>query len=189
MWQILGMLSEYRGRFVLEEDGRVESFFCDETDAAEHFERLVERLPEDVDLRRSETPGSTCGAVIFRSARLAEQLNSFYDLEFTSGLRARDASGRYRSTARAHLERSTLAEGGEEAERAFLAGVLSRYRNGDEIVFANALPKVELTRELLLELGCADVPLVSRTDTIPNTHRLSLRNCSSLVSSSRLLGE
>ena len=184
---VLGMLDEYSGRYLVEGDDRVETFYCNETGPARLFRRHISKLTADqrFDPTIAEETIQNC-VVVFRSTPIASHLNSCYRYTMTGQSLAQAHDGTYRRTASASLAASELFGPGRSgingrglsdktARRralAYVAGAWARYGRGAEFVFANARDKVTLVADLLTNLGCHDVRIESSSGTIPQANRI-----------------
>jgi hypothetical protein len=183
---VLGLLDEYLGRGFLEDDDRVERFYCDEHDKAALFRRLIVRLAQEQGLDPTIRDETIQGCLIaYHSKAIADRLNSCYSYQMTSGTIAPGADGTYRRTATASLGDSLFLRSGLGAGRgngladeafhrrralAYLAGAWNRYGRGADFGFANSHDKAALIAELLSHLGCQGVRLETITGGAPNAN-------------------
>jgi len=182
---VLGMLDEYNGRNLIEDDDRVERFYCNESGASRLFRRYIGTLAAEQGLDsavRDETI-ETC-LIVYHSTPIASRLNSCYRYTMTDQILAQAPDGTYRRTANPSLRASGLFArvGGagsgstDEANRrralAYLAGAWARYRRDGDFVFANAHDKAALVAALLTDLGCRNLRIESTIGFIPQTNRV-----------------
>jgi hypothetical protein len=183
---VLGMLSEYQGRGIVEDEDLVEGFYCDESSVAPVFRDAITKLANEQELDSSIRTVTTQDCLIsFRSKQISDRLNSCYSYRASNERLAQGADGTYRRTASPTLglqlflrSGANTAPGGNLSEQAFhsnralayVAGAWARYGRGSEFIFANAQNKVKLVAQLLSFLGCQNVRLESDFGFIPQTH-------------------
>ena len=84
MFFVLGMLDEYQGRNLIEDDDRVEGFYCNEAETARLFRRYIALLAEEQSINpavREETIQKCL--VVYYSKPIASRLNSCYRYTMT----------------------------------------------------------------------------------------------------------
>jgi hypothetical protein len=183
---VLGFLDEYLGRFFVEDDDRIERFYCNEQDKAALFRRLIVKLAGEQGLDPTLRDETTQQCLIsYHSRGIADRLNSCYQYQATNDEAIRAADGTYRRTASASLGNYLFLRDGHGAGRgnglsdealhrrralAYLAGAWTRYGSGDQFLFANSHEKATLIAQLLTGLGCHDVRFVEVTLGAPHTN-------------------
>lgn len=183
---VLGMLNEYLGRNIVEDEDRVEEFFCNEAETARLFRRDIVRLAAEQGLDptiRDETI-QVC-LVMYHSKAIASRLNSCYRYQASSGEVVQGSDGTYRRVAKPSLEMQLFMRSGHGSTTehgwpeevfyrrralAYLAGAWSRYGREGDFVFANAKDKANLVAQLLMALGCHGVRVESTFGLIPQTN-------------------
>jgi hypothetical protein len=183
---LLGLLNEYSGRHILDDD-HIERFYCNESQTAALFRRYLRKLAQEQSLDSGsirEEIEQGC-LMSFRSCPIAERLNSCYR-RATAGGAARGTDGTYHRIWRASLGLTLFTRSGRVETKpgvgrvdenfyrrralAYVSGAWVRWgRNGD-FVFANAQDKVHLIAELLSWLGCTKVRIESDVGFIPRTN-------------------
>ncbi len=183
---VLGALDEYLGRRIVEDDDRVEGFYCDEASTAALFRRYIVRLAEEQGLDpvvRDEVVQECL--ISYRSKPIVDHLNSCYQYQASSASLEQAPDGSYRRTASASLSMQLFLRSGQNASTgrglsdevfhrrralAYVAGAWVRYGRGSDFIFANAQGKTRLIAQLLSYLGCRDVRLESDFGRIPQTN-------------------
>jgi hypothetical protein len=183
VFTILGGLDEYLGRTIVEEDDRVETFYCNEPELAGWFGTQLDRLAREQEL------GGTARAerfqdclTVFRSRPIANRLNSCYRYRMSSDTVVEVSDGLHRRMARASLNPYLFVPAGTGNARvmssasvdrrratAYLAGAWARHGRGTRFVFANSSEKSRLIGSLLTALGARDVRLDVTSGFIPAT--------------------
>jgi hypothetical protein len=184
---VLGLLNEYLGRHILEDDDLVERFFCNEHDTAAFFRRTLARLAREqgLDPAVREETAQEC-LLFYRSKAIADRLNSCYRFQATGGTAAPGTDGTYRRVAEASLGMELFRRGGRaewtfgvgrtdsnfyrRRALAYLSGAWARYGRDGDFVFANSQEKARLIASLLSDLGCQRVRLESNVGFIPQTN-------------------
>jgi hypothetical protein len=183
---VLGMLDEYQGRRIVEDEEVVERFYCHETSVAGVFRDAIVKLAKEQGLEPSVRSETTQGCLIsYRSKPIAERLNSCYQYQASSDFVAQGSDGTYRWTASASLGLHLFLRSDRNLERgvdlpdevfhrrralAYVAGAWTRYGHGADFVFANAQDKARLVAQLLTSLGCRAVRIESTFGVIPQTN-------------------
>lgn len=183
---VLGMLNEYRGRSVVEDEDVVEGFYCDEISVATVFREALLKLAKEQDLDPSIRTETTQGCLVtYRSKQIADRLNSCYRYQASSESVVQGSDGTYRRIASPSLEIGLFLRGGQHVATgaglseqvfyrdralAYVAGAWARYGRNSTFVFANAQHKARLVAQLLTYLGCQDVRLESNFGFIPQTN-------------------
>lgn len=181
IYVVLGLLDEYSGRFIEEDDDRVERFYREEKRVADVFKHYLLQAGRERGIEVDvETETGEEGQITYRSPQLAELINSRYRYELgPSGyLRERlDESGRTTGeyepiiAAEAFVSPEMFASAAREQKLSFFAGVHTRYGEGiGQMRFANAEHKARLTKELLEDLGCRDVEHETTRGYVPNAN-------------------
>jgi hypothetical protein len=182
------MLEEYNGRQLMEDDDRVERFYCSETETASLFRRTIGKLAveQGFDPAVAEQTSQKC-LIAYHSKSIAEGLNSCYRYEMTDQRLAQAPDGTRRRTATPSLLASGLFGGvegsGTITDRglsddvffrrralAYLAGAWVRYGRDKDFVFANADEKATLVAGLLMGLGCRNIRIESTVGLIPQAN-------------------
>lgn len=158
---VLGALSEYMGRNIIEGDDAVEGFYSTESEKAAVLVSAVRRLAaeqgweDDVSVEVIVNSGHQFPRI--RSPRVSAAIDSLYEVRFTSGIRATGRDGRYHRTARLFVKPEMIEPYGREAKLAFLAGAYFRFHRGEDLALHNAPHKVAVIVALLRELGAVDI--------------------------------
>ena len=183
---VLGVLSEYLGRYFVEDEDRIEGFYCNEEALAPLFKRQLVKLAaeQDLDPAISEEVRSYC-SVTYRSKQLSGRLNSCYRYQLSADRLSQGSDGRYKRTADASLGLQLFMRSGSGTSTAnglseevfyrrralaYLSGVWARHRRGSDFLFANAQDKSRLVAQLLTNLGARDVRLESTFGRIPQAN-------------------
>jgi hypothetical protein len=185
---VLGMLEEYQGRPIVEDDDLVEAFYCDESSVVPVFRAAITKLAIEQKLDPSIRVVTTQECVVsYHSKEISAGLNSCYRYQVSNERLTRAPDGTYRRTATPTLGLQVFATNGTNTALpgslsdqavhrnralAYVAGAWARYGRGSEFVFANAAGKVKLVAELLSYLGCQNVRLESDMGFIPQTNVL-----------------
>jgi hypothetical protein len=183
---VLGFLDEYLGRNIVEDDDQVERLYAGESKPAEVLRRQLQKLAAEQGLDpaiREETDAS--GRALFRSKPLADRINSCYRYQMTNATAVQGRDGSYVRMTQAPLRIDLFMTGRGGAVRggglpdeifhrhralAYLAGAWTRYRHGDDFMFANSKEKATLIAQLLTNLGCHRVSLESTFGYIPGSN-------------------
>ena len=183
---VLGMLDEYLGRRIVEDEDLVEGFYCSEAETARLFRRTLDRLAKEqsLDATIREETIQEC-LPVYHSKAIADRLNSCYRYRASNGQLVQGADGTSRRTASASLEMGLFMHSGHGAatERgwpdevfyrrralAYVSGAWHRNGRGGDFVFANSKDKANLVAQLLVALGCHGVRLESDFGLIPQTN-------------------
>lgn len=167
MCRILGMLSEYMGRFNFitgkPRPGLVESFGVDELEIADRFEEMIlayhQETGKTFSLKR-DPPGS---GLVFESHKLSEIINSFYIVD-----KEKHISGT--------LDLKVLDQASENCRLAFVQGAYMRFglKGANALKMANGYYKIATLAHVLEGLGCQHVRIYSM-ETIPVSNLLVFR--------------
>ncbi len=175
---LLGLIDEYNGRQVASStDDRVEGFYCDETELARLFRRVLSRLAREQGFRDdvSERVHQEC-LTEFQSLEMRVALDSFYVDRRTTGMFANE------NEIIALRATYDMFDGmGRDAKLAYLSGAYQRYGSGSAFVFANAEHKADLIARLLTDVGATDVRRATARDSIPNGNWVHFRASSELM--------
>jgi hypothetical protein len=179
---VLGMLDEYTGRHVVEDDDRVEGFYCNETAKVPAFLHQLEQLAREQQLsasiRRETVEG--CFTVV-RSAPIAAALNSLYQTRDAPRIEQSwtiDESGRRRRNERLWAGPELFRGVPRALKLAYVAGAYNRYGKGNwRMKFANSQQKVALLVALLNEFGCSNVRTESTQGFIPQSNTIRFDEC------------
>ncbi len=154
LFEILGMLQEYSGRRLSDE--QVEFFFYNESKAAAAFAATIVAYEKEVGISFAvrQIEGDR---IEFRSKSLSRLLNSFYK-------KAENRS--WYTVNRASLDSATPAR-----KRRFVAGVYKRFgvsspKRQSLVRVVNAFEKAETVAHVLKTLGCPEAAVYT-TPTIP----------------------
>jgi hypothetical protein len=185
---VLGFLDEYLGRRIVEDDDRIEGFYCAEQDKAALFRRVIVKLAQEQRLSpaiRDETIQQCL--VSYHSKTIADRLNSCYSYQATNDTAMQATDSTYRRMATASLGRHLFLRTGHGTGRgnglpdevfyrrralAYVAGAWTRYGRDADFAFANAHDKATLIAQLLVDLGCRDVRLETTFGFIPQSNRV-----------------
>jgi hypothetical protein len=171
---ILGMLSEYLGRRIMEDYDLVEHFYCNEKAVATVFRKYLNQLNNEQRLNAeiSKKIKQEC-LMDFHSDVLSRFVNSFYDYTLTTPGKIKiDGVWKPNVSARPHLTKDVFEGLERDMVFAYLAGAYFRYGRGNSFRFANAYKKTLLVEELLKEVGCK-IDRSSSGQTIPVSHSLT----------------
>lgn len=184
---VIGMLSEHPGgRSIVEDDERVETFYCDEGATADLFLRRLVQLASEQGIDPSIRDEISQGCIrTFWSRALTDRLNSCYVFKATGReALARLQDGTYSRMTHASLgfelfvhegarggivDANGLPESAFHRRRAlaFLAGTWARYQREGNLFFPGTHDKAELVTKLLMSLGCNGISIESTVGIVP----------------------
>jgi hypothetical protein len=177
VYEALGFLNEYTGRFVTADSDTVEWFYPAEVDVAEMFRVLLSRVARDhglpAEVRMSREEG---GHTVLLSEALARLLNGMY-LE----RRAREQPDGSPTVYDLRVSDAMFASVERKIKIAYLAGAYRRYGRGNAIGFANAEHKAIVIERLLRDVGCTGVRRESIIGRVPNTNIVRFDRCQPLM--------
>jgi hypothetical protein len=183
---VLGVLDEYLGRHIVEDDDLVEGLYAGDSKVGDVLRRQLQKLASEQGLDpaiREERDES--GRILFRSKPIADRINSCYRYQMTNGSATQGRNGDYVRMAQASLRMDLFMTGRGGTVRgeglpdeifhrrralAYLAGAWTRYRRGEDFVFANSKDKATLVAQLLTSLGCHRVSLESTFGYVPGSN-------------------
>ena len=185
VFRVLGVLDEYLGRNIVEDDDGIESFYCNEPVLARWFGEQLGTLTREQGIAANARPEIVQECLtVFRGRAIAEKLNSCYRFRVSAERLLLAADGTHRRTATSSLGAdlflrgtpNTLPDGalGDELFHrrralAYITGAWVRYGRESRFVFANSREKAELVGRLLSWLGARDVRVEIHIDAIPGT--------------------
>jgi hypothetical protein len=165
---ILGMLDESWGHEKVDGNRVIESFWDDEREAAEVFERYLYKLKKERGVETQIRKEEDEIHIRFWNGKLAEIIDSFYSQPYEPA-GERELDGEWRRVSYAHIDRSDFEWSTRKERLAYLAGAYCRYGGGN--AFVNAWGKDDVLVELLLEFDCDDITEVEEA-AIPGRYRI-----------------
>jgi len=168
---VLGCLSEYQGRLIVEGGDLVERLLGDEQDRVDVFRSHLVKLAEERGITTAIGEATEEGCTSFYSPELRELIDGCYEVDFSnSPFITLDPEPR---RAEARISKKAFEGQGNEEKLSYLAGAYARHGQGNTFRLANARHKAEVVADLLRELGCRGVTLsLTNPGYAPSIHEV-----------------
>lgn len=176
VYWLLGTFDEYLGRAILVEDPQVvERFYCNESEVAAGFRRVLARFTREQGLVDDTAEEVVQGCLVYyRSSTIATALNSVYEDHRRGAGIARTSDGFRREITVLRISSQVFEHVGRGGIMAYLSGAYYRYGRDNAFVFANAHHKADVIALLLERVGVEGIRRQT-FEGIPNTSVVHFR--------------